>query len=104
MACIVLTFPTIHDALAAERSAIRGELVSIGAEGAVKIELLPLPPSIKSDCGFGLYIDTIRDEAALLAQLRGAELRYEAAYSIRGPEASGPHPKERIYERIDEAR
>jgi hypothetical protein len=65
-------------------------------------ELLPLPPSIKSDCGFGLYLDTMSgDEATCLARLRGASIRWEAAYRIATREAAGASPKETSYERID---
>jgi hypothetical protein len=95
MAGIVLAFSTIHDALAAEK-AVRG---IAGARGA---ELLPLPPSIKSDCGFGLFLAAIPGgEAELLAALKAAAIHHETAYSIR--EAPGPtHKKEKSYERIDE--
>jgi hypothetical protein len=97
MDAIVLAFATIHDALAAEKAA-RG---IAGARGA---ELLPLPPSIKSDCGFGLFLATILgSEAELLAALRAAEVRYESAYSVREAAGIGLRAtKEKSYERIDE--
>ncbi len=93
MAYLILSFAGIHDALAAER-------LAAGAE------LLPLPPAIKSDCGYGLFIDI--DEggpslAARLASLREAGLRWEAAYRAAGGSSRSPYGKETIYERIDEA-
>jgi hypothetical protein len=96
MARIVLSFATIHDALAAEKAAR-----DAGFAGA---ELLPLPPSIKSDCGYGLFMTGIKDADELLAGLRSTAIRYETAYSLRETASTDSEGKEKAYERIDEVR
>jgi hypothetical protein len=86
---LLLTFATIHDALAAEKSAS-----DIAFEGR-KPELRPLPPSVKSDCGFGLWIEgahSLADPPVAALYDRGA--RIAAAYRFI--------EKERSYERIDQ--
>jgi hypothetical protein len=45
---LIVTFPSVHAALAAER-ALRGE--------GLAVELIPLPRQIRADCGFGLLLD-----------------------------------------------
>jgi hypothetical protein len=93
---IVLSFATIHDALAAEKAAV-------GMGGIELVELLPLPPSIKSDCGFGLFLTTIGCDSESIAALRAEMLLFEAAYSVREIAGIAPGRKEKVYERIDEA-
>jgi hypothetical protein len=106
MARFVLVFAGIHDALAAEKEVLkppRGQSSFEGRGTADSPGLLPLPPSIKSDCGFGLFLDTIDgEERRALASLR-ATVRFEAAYSVHEVESSDPRKKETIYERIDQA-
>jgi hypothetical protein len=93
---IVLGFATIHDALAAERAA--------GGLGGIELaELLPLPPSIKSDCGYGLFMDTVLGEHELIAVLNEANILFESAYCVREIDGAAPGKKERSYVRIDQA-
>jgi Protein of unknown function (DUF3343). len=82
---IVLTFEGVHAAIAAEKKAR-----AILAEA----ELVPLPASIKSDCGFGLLIpgeDTLEAETVKECVARG--VAYASAYRL--------NEKEGNYERID---
>ncbi len=91
----LLTFPSVHYALAAERRIL-------GIEGALwKAELVPLPPSIKSDCGFALRIETDQtDELAEVQALKDLGLSFVEAYKIQEPGTAVGNRKERRYERI----
>ena len=81
---IVLTFEGIHAAIAAEKRAR-----SVIADA----ELIPLPASIKSDCGFGLLIPGAEAlEADMVRQCIASGIAYASAYRIS--------EKERNYERI----
>jgi hypothetical protein len=91
---IVLSFATIHQALAAEKCAA---FVAASAQAFAACrapELIPLPASVKSDCGFGLLVDGAEalDDDRMTALSKGG-IAYVAAY--RRIE------KERSYERID---
>lgn|GEM_PF-5484422 len=98
----ILSFASIHDALATEKAVLSGAGVVAGLMGT---ELLPLPPSIKSDCGYGLYFSTAKGREQLLADLASTAIRYEGAYYV-AEEADDARSmiKEKRYERIDEAR
>jgi hypothetical protein len=87
---ILLTFDSVHCALKAEAMA-PSALEDITARAP---ELLPLPASVKSDCGFGLCLELEESGlGAALKRLMAAGLRYEAAYRATG--------KGRTYERIN---
>jgi hypothetical protein len=86
---IILTFAGIHRALAAEKAA-RG--LAHGPSGRAP-ELVPLPASIKSDCGFGLLFEDAASLGDGPAELARIGIEYECAYRIV--------EKERLYERID---
>jgi hypothetical protein len=86
---LVLTFASIHDALAAEKAAS-----GLAFDGG-RPELIPLPAAVKSDCGFGLAIGGAQDlEEGPVAALLGRGLMIEAIYRLTG--------KEKSYERIDQ--
>jgi hypothetical protein len=77
---LILTFATIHEALAAEKAA--------GETGEM---LVPLPPRIKSDCGYGLLVPGAESlEDPRIAALVEAGIRFAGAYRM----------KEKAYERI----
>jgi hypothetical protein len=84
---IVLVFATIHHALAAEKSAalVAGASAEFAA-GPVP-ELIPLPASVKSDCGFGLLVEGAEalGDDRMKALIQGG-LAYTAAYRRIGKE------------------
>ena len=84
---IILTFAGIHRALAAEKAA-----KGLSHNGRAP-ELVPLPASVKSDCGFGLLFEGASSLCDGPDALARAGIEYEEAYRIVG--------KERRYERID---
>lgn len=87
---VVLTFESVHRALEAEHLA-RSTLREIASSPP---ELLPLPASVKSDCGFGLSIEFGGDSVELaMRELAKAGITFVAAYKAA--------EKERRYERID---
>jgi hypothetical protein len=94
---LVLTFASIHEALKAEKAL--GELAKGGecAEGGLE----PLPPEIKSDCGFGLFLGA-SEEAHMrcLQALLAAGIIVEAAYRARERATYEGTRKERSYKRI----
>lgn len=94
---LLLTFSSVHYALAAERAAKRSDENKEGNDP----ELVPLPPSIRSDCGFALVLPGMeRSDPAVLQAIRGLGIAYEAAYRIVVP-SGGDGKKEKRYERVD---
>ena len=86
---LLLTFETIHDALAAEKAY------------AGSAELVPLPPRVKSDCGFGLLVADSSDPGAeIVARLRGSGSRIAGIYAVIESDAESGKRKEKTYERI----
>jgi hypothetical protein len=96
----ILTFASIHDALRAEKT-----LLALAAAGGMPPgELVPLPPAIRSDCGFGLLLDAAASVGARYTEaLRESGVEIEGAYRVIESESkSGKgYRKERSYERID---
>jgi Protein of unknown function (DUF3343) len=94
---LVLTFASIHDALKAEKA-----LRSLAGRGGKPAgELVPLPPAIKSDCGFGLLLEAVEGGGACYIEaLRESGVEVEASYRIVDREAGNGIRKERSYERI----
>ena len=84
---ILFTFDSIHAALAAEKAATR----AAGEPGAEAPGLVPLPPQVRSDCGFGLLVSTEAPEAL---RLTGATSLWRALPEL-------PPRKGKRYERID---
>ena len=91
---IILVFETIHHALAAEKSAATVAARSPEFGTGPRPELIPLPASVKSDCGFGLLVEGAEalGDGRMKALTQGG-LAYTAAYRRIG--------KEHRYERID---
>jgi hypothetical protein len=87
---VVMTFASIHEALRAESAARRLGIVTPGQDAG----LIPLPPQLSSDCGFGLLIDGADpDTCAAVRALRGEGIAIREIYGR----------KENGYERIDHA-
>jgi hypothetical protein len=94
---IILTFASIHRALAAERAAQGGT----GAAGRADPELVPLPPRIKSDCGFGLLVpEALGLEDPRVLALAEAGIAIAGAYRVVPSDAKDGSSKECSYERI----
>ena len=94
---LVLTFASIHDALKAEKAL----LPPADTGGKMAGELVPLPPAIKSDCGFGLLLEAAEDDGACYIEtLRKSGVEVEASYRIVDREEGNGIRKERSYERI----
>lgn len=91
---VVLVFESIHQALAAEKRAVHIAAASPEFASEPRPELIPLPASVKSDCGFGLLVERAEaiDDGQMRALIQGG-LAFAAAYRRKG--------KERSYERID---
>jgi hypothetical protein len=93
-----MTFASIHDALKAEK-ALR--LIE-ERQGQKAGELVPLPPAIRSDCGFGLLLDAAEGgEACRAKALRESGVEVEDVYRVIEREAENGSHKEKSYERID---
>ncbi len=91
----LLTFPSVHYALAAERR------IQETPEAQWKAELIPLPPSIKSDCGFALRIETDQtDKLSVVQALKDLGLSFVEVYKIEEVWTAEGNRKERQYERI----
>ena len=95
---VLLAFASIHAALAAEKSAEKRarEL------GLALPELVPMPPRVRSDCGFGLLFPaagSVGDEH--VAALRSSGIEFDCAYLVIETDAADGKRKERKYERID---
>jgi hypothetical protein len=90
---VILIFATIHHALAAEKSAVLVAGSSAEFAAGPVPELIPLPASVKSDCGFGLLVEGAEalDDDRMKALIQGG-LAYTAAYRKIGEE----HNYERI--------
>lgn len=92
---VVLCFPGIHAALAAEKTAIG----IFGSADASAPRLEPLPPEIKADCGYGLFFpgaETLSDPR--ISALVAACCVHTSAWSESTAGAVGR--KEYRYERI----
>jgi hypothetical protein len=94
---LVLTFASIHDALKAEKA-----LRSLAErDGKPAGELVPLPPAIKSDCGFGLLLEAADgDGAGYIESLRESGVEVDGSYRIVERKTDDGIRKERSYERI----
>jgi hypothetical protein len=90
---VILIFETIHHALAAEKNAVLVAGSSAEFAAGPIPELIPLPASVKSDCGFGLLVEGAEalDDDRMKLLIKGGMV-YSAAYRRIG--------KERKYERI----
>ena len=104
MSEVLLTFQSTHQA-------IRGERVALAL--GLTCDLIPVPRSINSECGFGLWLESsagttgfrvaraapwpARLAAGLLGALRQGGTVWEAAYDI-GISGEGKH-----YERIHDS-
>jgi hypothetical protein len=101
---LILTFATIHEALAAEKAAqgIHWPRPAHATQpGACTAELVPLPPQVRGDCGFGLFLDTIEEEEAkCIDGLRGAGIVIAGVYRVTERDAGGGGRKEKSYEWI----
>lgn len=88
----ILTFSNIHAAISAERF--------IKARGFY-LDLIPLPRSISSDCGFCLFISPGENDVCLNDVLKemkkGAD--FEGSYRIHELNIPGKTRKEKTYER-----
>ena len=100
---ILLTFASIHAALAAEKAAGQRNAPSPSeAPGHETPMLVPLPPQVKSDCGFGLLMtaaDSLDDRR--VADLLGDGLHIDGAYLVIETENGNSTRKERRYERLN---
>ena len=95
---VILTFATIHNALAAEKAA---RLTRGTAQGGEE-ELVPLPPQVKSDCSFGLFIPTaMRLEDTRIVALVESGVEFAEAYRVNESDVRDGQRKEKHYERID---
>jgi hypothetical protein len=95
---VILTFATIHDALAAEKAA---RLTRGTAQGGEE-ELVPLPPQVKSDCGFGLFIPAATKlEDTRIVSLVESGVEFSEAYRVYESDVHDGQRKEKRYERID---
>jgi hypothetical protein len=91
---LVLTFATIHEAIAAERKAAA---LFAGAE------LVPLPPEVKSDCGFGLLLPGEKADGRPSPEaLAEAGIEPTGIYRIVAVDPGRANRKEKRYERIDQ--
>jgi hypothetical protein len=110
---LLVTFPNVHAALAAERAARRlfplaaagasfpfaaaGERGSSGSATPTLVDLVPLPPAVRSDCGFGLLVEGEEaGEGAWLGALRDAGLSLSEAYRRAEGHGNGGRSYERI--------
>lgn len=100
---ILLTFASIHAALAAEKAADRQDRTSDAEVSASEAPMLvPLPPQVKSDCGFGLLImaaDSLDDRR--VADLLGDGVHIDGAYRVIETENGNSTRKEMRYERLN---
>ena len=95
---IVLTFASIHAALSAEKATAKRSRES----GLQAPELVPLPPQVKSDCGFGLLFASAESlDDTFVSRFPESEIEFEAAYSVVEIDAESGKRKEKRYERID---
>ena len=100
---ILLTFASIHAALAAEKAADQqGRASGFEASGSAAPTLVPLPPRVKSDCGFGLLMAAVdRLDDRRVAELLESGVRIDSAYLVIETENGNSKRKERRYERIN---
>jgi hypothetical protein len=91
MGAIVVTFPTVHAALAAEG---RFKAAGLGAE------LIPVPRGISSDCGFCLRAAFAGEEARCAILTLAGNFPREGLWSEESAVAAAGRRRERRYERI----
>jgi hypothetical protein len=88
----IVTFPSVHYALAAEKA--------MKAVGLLPV-LIPVPRGISSDCGFCLFFEAgaegAKAQEALPALL--SSIVYEDLYRVSLVEIPGRQRKEKQYER-----